>query len=73
MAGVKIRKTYVSSTHRILDLILIFLGLLTLMILAFNRPFKFNVMEGLYGPLAPLFIVAFVIILIIIYLKINEN
>jgi hypothetical protein len=73
MGKVKIRKKDISSVHRMMDIILILLGLLTVMILAFGGPLKYNAMVGLYGPMAPLFIVVFVIIIILLYLKINEN
>ncbi|MBT3865569.1 hypothetical protein HOF78_00515 [Candidatus Woesearchaeota archaeon] len=77
MGKVRIKKNCISKVPILLDIIAFLMGILVVLILAFSggamKYWRYNAFKGLYGSIAPLALVLFVVILIVIYLKINEN
>lgn len=74
MGQVRIKKGGPSRVHKLLDIIVVLLGILIVMVLAFSGgALKYNAFNWLYGSVAPLVLVFFIVMLILIYFKFNEN
>ncbi len=76
MGNVKIKKS-TSTVSVMIDVIAVLLGVLTVLLFAFSggalEHWRYNALRGIYGSFAPLALVFFVLILIVVYLKFNEN
>ena len=77
MGKVKVKRGINSKIYNLLDSIAVLLGILVVLILTFSggalKYWKYNAFKGLYGSFAPLALIVFVLILIAIYLKFNED